>query len=806
MLVIMLTACKNDEHFDWVASVPFDIPEFNYSVERTPFPEFFDSDGNKSASRNHIIKDDKIYFTAVGNIREYDLSSDNNDLTINKSDDYIFSLDINTMEPMKLPAFKPSVPTEEFTLGVTATVTEEIEFYRTRISALYIDNDGNFFIIESIMVEIFSFPEGFLESLTGIDLNKEEMMREHLRREDSQTVIRKLDHNGSDLIEPIHITEIFNPNNHRPIFLTDNQGNIFLGLNNRFDPSDSKIYIMNQTGGIKFNLAVLYVLPGQLLLLPNGNVAYLDIQGEHGSILMEIDIETEAWGVKTIMTPNKFALMYQGNADYPIFWYNSSTKSKLFAFNPETNETAEIMSFSDSGITFDILEYVYISDDAGIMLITISFEEGNDIGVINLLRVTRLRFDPEQVTVLTLATLDSNIIMDREIHKAVAEFNRTSTTHIIQIIDYSKQKRHPERYDYKNEINQLSLDLMAGKIPDMFITSDPLPFNRYVSMGLFEDLYPFIDEDFELDRNSFVDGLLKVCEVNGNIYRLFPSFGIFTLIGNPYFVDGSPGWTMEEFQEVLRNNPQADFPLGNWVTSDSFFEYAHIFYINRFINRERGRADFNNRRFIQLLESVSILPANSPGTEQNIIPDFELIAEGRQIIDMFYFLNIEQYQAFRTLFGGEITFKGYPTEDGIGGNLLHRHSGVAMTVTCSDKEGAWEFIRSFLTDDWQRVNRNDYFLPLNNIVFEEHLNKAFNERDPNWQWDFGFEVVPINNNEADQIRNVIADVENFDWVDRELWYIISEESSRFFNNQITAQDAARAIQNRASIYMSEQYG
>jgi len=40
--------------------------------------------------------------------------------------------------------------------------------------------------------------------------------------------------------------------------------------------------------------------------------------------------------------------------------------------------------------------------------------------------------------------------------------------------------------------------------------------------------------------------------------------------------------------------------------------------------------------------------------------------------------------------------------------------------------------------------------------------------------------------------------------DDALWNVISESASNFFSGQSTAQDAARVIQNRATIYVAEQ--
>jgi len=68
-------------------------------------------------------------------------------------------------------------------------------------------------------------------------------------------------------------------------------------------------------------------------------------------------------------------------------------------------------------------------------------------------------------------------------------------------------------------------------------------------------------------------------------------------------------------------------------------------------------------------------------------------------------------------------------------------------------------------------------------------------------------ATALTREQADQIIAMIANTSNIQIPrDMYLWNIVNEESSRYFAGQITAQDAARIIQSRTSIYMSEQAG
>ena len=57
-----------------------------------------------------------------------------------------------------------------------------------------------------------------------------------------------------------------------------------------------------------------------------------------------------------------------------------------------------------------------------------------------------------------------------------------------------------------------------------------------------------------------------------------------------------------------------------------------------------------------------------------------------------------------------LTFVGLPMEEG-SGNLMNISKGYAISTGSSNKEGAWQFIRTFLTEEYQM--ENTWRLPVN---------------------------------------------------------------------------------------------
>ena len=160
----------------------------------------------------------------------------------------------------------------------------------------------------------------------------------------------------------------------------------------------------------------------------------------------------------------------------------------------------------------------------------------------------------------------------------------------------------------------------------------------------------------------------------------------------------------------------------------------------------------------------------------------------------------------RTVFGGEITFKGFPTETGSGSAFIV-DGGLAITTACTDKQGAWEFVRTFLTEDWQRMFTLS--LTINSVVFESNLAMEVSNRSDMWMGGPAGGMIHIPNLtecEEEQLMALINSIDQVISQDTALWNIVWEGASGFFHSQRTLQDAIRIIQSRAAIYMSEQAG
>jgi ABC-type glycerol-3-phosphate transport system substrate-binding protein len=75
-----------------------------------------------------------------------------------------------------------------------------------------------------------------------------------------------------------------------------------------------------------------------------------------------------------------------------------------------------------------------------------------------------------------------------------------------------------------------------------------------------------------------------------------------------------------------------------------------------------------------------------------------------------------EYQTYKQLYGGDVAFIGFPTQSK-NGSAMSVQGGLAMSSSCENKEGAWQLMRTILTEDYQ-TNNVWWGFPTNQDVFK----------------------------------------------------------------------------------------
>ncbi|MCH5268997.1 MAG: hypothetical protein J1E62_11750, partial [Lachnospiraceae bacterium] len=156
--------------------------------------------------------------------------------------------------------------------------------------------------------------------------------------------------------------------------------------------------------------------------------------------------------------------------------------------------------------------------------------------------------------------------------------------------------------------------------------------------------------------------------------------------------------------------------------------------------------------------------------------------------------------------GEDIAYVGYPSESREGSCIRVCGMSFALSAKSYNQDGAWEFVRTFLTEDFQRdelYGVNGSSLPVRRDIFDERTQIATTQEGYCFINGEFKPVPPMTQEQIDKAVDFIEDLHNMAFEDDVVMNIIFEEAKSFFHGQRTAEDVAGLIQNRVQLYLSE---
>ncbi|MCL2662012.1 MAG: hypothetical protein FWE83_01605, partial [Oscillospiraceae bacterium] len=545
-----LVSCGSNEEDDDESGYTF-VPEFtSLSALAHDIPNM----GNITVARN------SIYFTSTSEISK--------DALFRRT--LIYTVDL---DELALTYFSNYVP-------LPAPVDAEAGGFT--INDLKIDNDGNIWVAETGVFFAFAFPDGFDFDSVEID----ELM-DYAIVLDELFTLRKLDSTGSELLTIGTSALIKSPQWQGISSLNiDGAGNIFIG-------SFMHIFVLNSDGELLFYLPTEdAAFRGRLVKLSDNEMSFFGRWNPAQTpSINRIDVLNQRWG-RSIDLPGNIFHVFPGFEEF-IAVINDGTS--LSGIHYETGEATEILNWAASGVTPSLVENVTLLPDGMIILTNTTFEQRGDGNIIPRTELIMLHRTPhdELSGIITLTLLTGGL--SSEVRSAIVEFNRTNSKYrvVTRDLDVNANSRN-------DDFNRLAVEIITGGGPDIIDTSG-LPFYQWAGRGLFVDLYEFFDTDPFLERDNLLDVVLRSAETDGRLYRIFPDFTVWTMIGSANVVGSEPNWTFAEFAAQLEANPQATTAFGVLFDGEGLFRQIFMSNLDDFINWETGRVYFDSEDFIELL-------------------------------------------------------------------------------------------------------------------------------------------------------------------------------------------------------------
>ena len=446
----------------------------------------------------------------------------------------------------------------------------------------------------------------------------------------------------------------------------------------------------------------------------------------------------------------------QSNAIVPVSMSKSpyiliGNLDSLIRVDVKKGTEQTVISWTDAGIgAADLIPKLTEQSDG-----TIFFA---DLYTDSIYRITPAKEDKRTEIVIATAGVGP------QLSSVISDFNNTNTEYKISAKIYNM-----------NELDRLRTEIMAGNGPDIVdLFSFPLAGEH---IGIYENLIPYIENDSEVSERDFIPNIFEAAKNNDALYYVIPTFKVCTAVsGNPE-ISGSVGNTFDEYIDNLSSagTTKATEIFGDNLSPADILQAALPIVFQEAIINNSGR--------------LSI--------DEEVLEKYILFAENKEGYDVI-FKEISNYRQINSLlnsFHETLNYVGYPSDKTNGSYAEPSFICFAMLSSSEHKTAAWDFLRIFLSSDYQDKYTENWGFPTRLDSFEKYLSKAEHDNEMN-----------LNHKNIKGLKEFIESIDVFNFYEKQLENIVIEEAKLFYDGSRTLDAAVKNISSKANIYLSEQFG
>lgn len=371
-----------------------------------------------------------------------------------------------------------------------------------------------------------------------------------------------------------------------------------------------------------------------------------------------------------------------------------------------------------------------------------------------------------------------------EVNRLIYEFNDKNENYVIK-----------DKYYESGE--KLLLEIMSGRQPDLLYQSEVCGWVSSAPLygkGLLCDLNEFIDERGIRDR--YVLSVLEAMEVDGKLYEMPYEFMFAASLVR------AKDWVGDEdvsFEHIIEKSRELGYavPVDLTFYSESFTHYV----CDNFIDYGSGICSFESEGFKEYLA----FKKQCYDAAARLAPDgnfYDMFHNGDALMMPMSNAGFWNFEYLTTEYvGEEIKFVGLP-------------SGKENSVTVlpmlyfsvfKGSEEAYEFI-DYATSyeaykDENNINTKGVGLPINEEVLRYIAEKYYDQTVPLFDADEKTREAFIRETYS-VIRSINGSENRFDSAVND---ILNEETEAYLDGTKTLEETCGNIQNRVSLYLSEQY-
>ncbi len=414
-------------------------------------------------------------------------------------------------------------------------------------------------------------------------------------------------------------------------------------------------------------------------------------------------------------------------------------------------------------------------------------------------------------------------VANEHIISQIVKFNNANELYEVGIIDYSKRVEEDDA-DNTKAMQAMKMDMISDNSPDIIGGLHPTFMAEFLQQDAFTDMYELMDTYDGVKREDFLPNVLEGLEVNGAIPAITNSFTIRTAVAKTKFVgEDAENWTPEQAIEAYQKYSGQMQYIGMNDSENALSDYMLLKASRNCVDAASYTCNFMNTEFTSLLDFLHENPSQGsyPVDYTTMTPsefdayfaerDMQMYND-KSLIYCTYISDFDQAVGndLYARFGGEdITFVGYPSEDGNGAVTEVSSWMFGISKKSENKEAAWSFINYLFEDEVQR----DFYGTSTGIpVIKKYLDEQKNNKDTEDHRSIYYPLIVPGNHDMSMNITEEAVQKYYDYIlsvkfepyrDYRVELIIAEECAAALAGEKTAEEVAEILQGRVEIYLSE---
>jgi ABC-type glycerol-3-phosphate transport system substrate-binding protein len=557
--------------------------------------------------------------------------------------------------------------------------------------------------------------------------------------------------------------------------------------------------------------------PGTILNMGTGKdgKVYIVYTGYPSQWLAEIDYDLGSLGVAYDDFPSNSGGILTAGEDSDFLLNEADS---LVEYDLSAKKGTKILDWADSNISSQFFRQVCKLTDGRIAAINLILGDDRTVTELVILTKTPVSELPAKEEIVVASIKHTSVLKQQ-----VSDFNSKSDKYKVVLKTYLTESDKPTKENIAAAVDRMNLEIASNHAPDMVvIPSDAVDWENYVDKNILADLNPFFASSETLQKEDLVDSVVRAFTYDDKLFGMPSEFIISTLMGRTSVVGDKIGWTLEDFNAFMDEHPNSTM-LPN-ILKEYFLSQCVSFNMDHFIDWEQGISQFDGEDFKELLELIGKIPELTvPGKDTD---GYMFIDNGdeKPVVIAYYVYGLSYYLLGSARAHEPVTYIGYPTIDGNGGNGIRAANGVYSILDQSKhKEGAWAFFVSIFDTAYKGVTE----IPVKKSELDRLLAQAaepYYMYDPNgvgyligadgepvqsFKVQFNLpgegsvDIYAMTQEEIDGFKALIDSAKRQISGTDDIMAIIQEEAKGYFEGQKSLDEVADIIQNRVQIYVSE---